>query len=153
MPGGLGDLVEVTAGDIADGWRTLTEAQQATATTLIKRATALLPSQSPGLLDRIEGGTVPAELVQQVIIQAVRRAMGPAIDNPDGATQVQHGIDDYSESKSFPAASEDDGALYFTDRELAQLAPAKSRRGQAFAINQTPTVARRGRGNPWGPGW
>lgn len=132
---GLGD-VDVDKDDVAEGWRTLTDAQGSAATTLIGRAAAILPTQSPGILDRLNAGTVAVEAVEQVIIQAVRRALAPVF-NPEGASKVSRTGDDYSESFEWDTRTLLAG-LFFTSRELASLSGPKPRRGKAFVINTTP---------------
>lgn len=130
--------VEVTGADVAEGWRDLNADQLAVAETLLTRAAAILPSQSPGLLDRIATGTTPAAAVEQVLIDAVRRAMLPGLVNPDGAKKVSRDLDDYSESFEWDVDAVASG-LYFTTRELAIVgAPRASNRGKAFTINTTP---------------
>lgn len=130
--------VTVDAADVAEGWRPLTTEQSATADTLLNRAAAILLSQSPGLLDRLTAGTTPPEAVEQVLINAVRRAMLPGLVNPEGAKKMSRSGDDYSESYEWDANMLAAG-LYFTPHELASLAGARNRRrGKAFTIDTTP---------------
>lgn len=129
--------VEVTAAGVAEGWRTFTIEQATAAETLLTRAAAILLAQSPGLLDRLAAGTTPPEAVEQVLIDAVRRAMLPWLVNPDGAKSVARKIDDYSESYEWDTGTLTAG-LYFTASELALLASRAGRRGRAFTINTTP---------------
>lgn len=135
---GLEDYITVDAGAIAEGWRTLSTEQAAAAESLIDRAIPILLSQSPGLLDRLAAGTTPPEAVEQVLIQAVRRAMLP-IFNPDGAKRFSKSIDDYTETLEWDGAALARG-LDWTAAELALIAgPVRSNRGKAFVINTTPT--------------
>lgn len=136
--GGLEDYVTIDAGAIAEGWRTLSTEQAAAAESLIDRAIPILVSQSPGLLDRLEAGTTPPEAVEQVLIQAVRRALRPMF-NPDGAKSISKSVDgEYTESTSWDVETLEQG-LDFSARELALIAgQVQAGRGKAFAINQTP---------------
>lgn len=130
--------VTVTAEDVAEGWRDLDDDQQAAAEKLLGRAAAILPAQSPGLLDRLNAGTTPPEAVEQVLIDAVRRAMLPGLVNPAGAKSFSRAGDDYSESYTWDVDMLAAG-LYFTPRDLAGLAgPRRAKRGRAFVINTTP---------------
>ena len=132
----LGGL-EVTADDVAEGWRSLTVDQITAAETILGRAAAILPSQSPGLLDRLAASTIPPEAVEQVLIQAVRRALLPSMVNPDGAVRVSERLDDFTESREWDAAQLAAG-LHFTPRELGTLAGRANRR-RAFTINTMPS--------------
>ncbi|GAA1138391.1 hypothetical protein [Nocardioides aquiterrae] len=135
---GLEDYVTIDAAAVAEGWRTLTEEQAAAAESLIDRAIPILVSQSPGLLDRLEAATTPPEAVEQVLVQAVRRALQPTF-NPDGAKSISKTLEgEYSETVTWDTRALQ-GGLYFHASELALLAgPARKGRGKAFAINQTP---------------
>lgn len=135
---GLEDYVTIDAAAVAEGWRTLTTEQAAAAESLIDRAIPILVSQSPGLLDRLAAATTPPEAVEQVLIQAVRRALMPTF-NPDGAKSFSKTIEgEYSETVTWDAGALQ-GGLYFYVRELTLIAgPVRKGRGKAFAINQTP---------------
>lgn len=134
---GLGDYVAIDATDIAAGWHTLTDDQVTAVETLIERAMPILLVQSPGLLDRLASGTTPPEAVEQVLIQAVRRAATPMF-NPVGAKRVSMSIDDYTEATEYDTVAMAAG-LYFTNPELSLLASGvKARRGRAFTIDTTP---------------
>lgn len=135
---GLEDYIDTDAAAVAEGWRTLTTDQATAAESLIERAMPIVVSQSPNLLDRLGAGTTPPEAVEQVIIQAVRRAMAPVF-NQDGVKRLSKAIDgEYSETVEWDTATLSAG-LYFTPSELSLLAgPPRPRRGRAFSINQTP---------------
>jgi len=135
---GLGPTVTVTSNDVAEGWRALSVEQKAAAATLITRAEPILIAQSPGLLGRLDAGTTPVEAAEQVIIQAVRRAMLPLF-NPDGVRRFTKSIEgEYSESLEWDGAALARG-LDFTAAELALVAgPVRASRGKAFTINTAP---------------
>lgn len=136
----FGSHVTVAAEDIAAGWRPLSEAVESTVEKLIDRAAAILTSQArPGLLDRLNSRETPSEAVEQVLIQAVRRALPPET-NIDGAKVVSRAGDDYSERLEWDLASLS-GELYFTDRELASVNGGNGRggrTGRAFTIDTMP---------------
>lgn len=133
----MGPDVTVTAAVVAQGWRTLSEADQAAVEVLLGRAAPILRSQSPGLLDRLTAGTTPPEAVEQALIQAVRRALLPALANPEGAKRYSRSGDDYSESFEWDTDALL-AELFFTMRELASVAGSRPRRGRAFTIDTTP---------------
>lgn len=134
---GLGDYVTIDATDVSQGWRTFTDDQKTAVETLIDRAMPILLVKSPGLLNRLATATTPPQAVEQVLIQAVRRAAAPMF-NPTGAKRVSMSIDDYTEATEYDTDAMAAG-LDFTAAELGLLTSgAKSRRGRAFTIDTTP---------------
>jgi hypothetical protein len=125
--------VTVQAQDVADVWRELTAAETTVADKLLTRAAAILPSQSPGLLDRLTAGTVPPEAVEQVLIDSVIRVLR----NPEGWKSGSRAVDDYRESFEWDERAAMAG-LHFTAAELATLTGSPRSRGKAFTINTTP---------------
>ncbi len=110
---------------VAAGWRPLTDAEAVVAATRIGAASRLLRRLVPSVDDRVDSGDLDADLVSDVVAEAVIRVM----KNPDGIRQVSY--DDYSETRDREVSA---GLLQFLDSELALLQPADRPSG-AFTIS------------------
>jgi hypothetical protein len=132
--------VTVNAGDVANMWRPLDDAETTLAETLLTKAAAILLTQSKGLLDRLTAGTTAPEAVEQALVNAVIRALqarAASIANPEGWKSGSRAVDDYRESFEWDLDRTVAG-LHFTDTELHNLLPVGKTRGKAFTINTTP---------------
>lgn len=126
--------VTVTDMHVAEVWRPMTDAEKTIANRLLERAAAMLPAQSPGLLDRLTAGTTPVEAVEQVLIDAVLRILR----NPEGWKKgTRSVVGEYTESWEWDEAAAA-RTLHFTDDELRNVAGPAPRRRRAYTINTTP---------------
>lgn len=111
-------------GDVEATWRQLSAEETGVAAVLLERVSALIRASVTDVDTRIAADPDLALIARGVAVDAVLRVLR----NPDG--KIQEAIDDYSYRRADPVA---DGALYLTDRELAQLAPVWTASG-AFTI-------------------
>lgn len=126
------DLTTLQA--VEDRWRPTTGQESTNARSFISAASRLLRRKFPDIDERIAAGELDADLVGDVVINAVLRAL----KNPDGIRRVS--VDDYTEERDSAAAS---GVLGFTDEELDLLAPPDAPSG-AFSIAPAGTEPFRG---------
>lgn len=110
-----------TRADVEAAWRPLTTAELAIIDSRLGFISAIIRSQVRAVDSRIAAGTLDAELVKHIAVEAVLRNLR----NPDGKAEEQ--IEDYRYKRD-PALSA--GSLYLTDAELDLLG---QKRG-AFSI-------------------
>lgn len=102
--------VVVTSGDVAAGWRPLTDAEGVTADGLIAEAIVLLTVTVPGLDGKDAG------IVKLVVSRMVRRVL----KNPGGYRIRNESVDDYSDGGTIDNALST-GELYISSDELGWL--------------------------------
>lgn len=124
---------DVAAGDIAERWRPLTEAETAVAETRIGDAEAELIMQLGlrGITEPVGSDRWEAVYVSTVV-EMVRRYLL----NPDGWSSESVAIDDYREDRRRDKAAPT-GAIYVTDSELAKLLPRRRRGAFTIRLGQT----------------
>lgn len=125
-------LVDVTADDVADGWRPLTAEEARVAGTKIFEAQVILGIEVPGLGDQVASGQIPSSIVRLVVARMVARYL----KNPDGDRTVtdSESIDDYTKSSTrIKDNSLSSGDMFVTAKELEWLGMAPVSRG-AFEI-------------------
>jgi hypothetical protein len=110
--------------DVADTWRPLTAAEQALASVLLARVSALIRLRVYNIDARAAADSNLAVVVKGVAVDAVLRVLR----NPAG--KVTESIDDYTYRRADAVA---DGVLYVTDDEWSMLSPADNPAG-AFTI-------------------
>lgn len=126
----MADFAEVA--DVAAWWRELSAAEQAKASTLLTSVSALIRQTVTTVDDRIDDGTLDAEIPKMVAVQAVLRVMR----NPDGV--ASWAIDDVRVTNARRDDSEDPAELFLTDREIAMLRGDRHKRvGTAHVV---PTI-------------
>lgn len=112
--------------DVEHAWRTLTDAETLVAATRLTFASAIVRQEVSDVDSRILAGSLDAALVAGVVADMVIRVLR----NPEGWSQQQYSIDDYSETNRRDEALSD-GSLYLTQAERALL---MVRLGGAFTI-------------------
>ena len=119
---------DVTASDIADRWRPLTDAEQTVAEKRIGDAEAELIMQLG-----LRGVTEPpaGEQWEQVYVATVAEMVRRFLMNPEGWLQESVAIDDFRRDRRRDSVASS-GLVYVTEGELAKLLPRR-RRG-AFSI-------------------
>lgn len=113
-------LVDVTADDVANGWRPLTAEEQVVAAAKIRDALVILSIEAPGLDGRIASGEISTAIVRVVVVQMVSRYL----KNPDGDRTITdtESIDDYTKSSTrIKDTTLSSGDMFVTARELAWL--------------------------------
>lgn len=115
--------------DVEAVWRPLDDEEQSRVTALLDRAWGRLQIESPGVVDRIAAGSVPVEVVVDVLSSAVIRVAM----NPERHRQGQVTSDDSSRSWTIDS-SISSGELYFTDAELALVSGGRRRRPSVFSV-------------------
>lgn len=121
-----------STGDIEVRWRTLTAPETTVATTRLEDAWRKLKRLVPGIADRLGAGEPDlAENVDQLLADAVIRVMQALERNGNRSGTVT--IDD--STRSWVADDTVRTDLYFTDAEIASVAPAADeRRPRAFSL-------------------
>ena len=120
-------VVDITADDVANGWRPLTAEEQVVARAKIAEALVILSIEAPGFDTQ-----APSEIVRVVVARMVSRYM----KNPDGDRTItdSESIDDYTKSSTrIKDTTISSGDMFVTAKELEWLgvAPTPSR---AFGI-------------------
>lgn len=116
--------IYVLPGDVAAGWRPLTDGEIVTTQGLITEATVLLRVLVPNV------DSLDEALVRFVAVRAIRRVL----KNPDGYRVRSESVDDYSDGGTIDS-SLSTGELYFSDQELGWLGvKPKSETKRAFEI-------------------
>lgn len=113
-------LVDVTAEDVADGWRPLSADEARVAGTKIFEAQVILGIEVPGLSDLVSSGQIPVTIVRLVVARMVARYL----KNPDGDRTItdSESIDDYTKSSTrIKDNSLSDGDMFVTAKELEWL--------------------------------
>ena len=110
-------------GDVAGGFRPLTDAEALIVPTLLDRAEAILLATVPSVPARLTAGTMSVEVLVAVEAAMVERVLR----NPGGRRQESQSIDDYTTSWTIDTAVSS-GALYVSDGEVALLSPPAVRR-------------------------
>lgn len=113
-------LVDVTADDVADGWRPLTAEEARVAGTKIFEAQVILGIEVPGLGNQVASGQIPSSIVRLVVARMVARYL----KNPDGDRTVtdSESIDDYTKSSTrIKDNSLSSGDMFVTAKELEWL--------------------------------
>lgn len=113
-------LVDVTAEDVADGWRPLTAEEARVAGTKIFEAQVILGIEVPGLGDQVASGRIPSSIVRLVVARMVARYL----KNPDGDRTVtdSESIDDYTKSSTrIKDNTLSSGDMFVTAKELEWL--------------------------------
>jgi hypothetical protein len=113
--------VAVTAAEIANRWRPLTDAEAATIGGKSEDAWTRILASVPGIEAHLEAADVSEATVKSVMISMIVRVL----KNPDSARTIQQSIDDSSESRTLDNAVST-GELYLTDFEIGLLTPATS---------------------------
>lgn len=108
--------------DVEDAWRSLTEAELAVVDSRLGFISAIIRAKVRDVDARIAAGTLDADLVKYVAVEAVLRKFR----NPDGKSEEQ--IEDYRYRRDASTAG---GSLYLTDDEIALLSRRSNR---AFSI-------------------
>jgi len=103
-------MIQVTAEDVASGWRSLSDAEVETANGLLLEAEVLLKVEVPDLAAKDQ------DVVKLAAVRMVRRVL----KNPDGMRIRNESIDDYSEGGTVDSALST-GELYVSAQELRWL--------------------------------
>ena len=114
-------MIQVTAEDVAAGWRSLSEAEVVTANGLLQEAQILLKIEVSDLAAK------DPDVVKLAAVRMVRRVL----KNPDGLRVRNESIDDYSEGGTVDSALST-GELYVSGQELAWLGVRQTSR--AFEV-------------------
>lgn len=115
-----------TAADLAARWRPLSGDEEATASTLLGDASAIVRAECPGIDARVTAETVDAELVKATACAMVKRAM-LASERP-GVAQAQETIGPFANMATY---SNPLGDLYLTRQERRRLGYGGVRAGSA----------------------
>jgi hypothetical protein len=120
-----------TPADIVDRWvGNDTPTDTALLTALIEDAEATILAEYPLIQDRIDGGTLSAQLVTMVTVRMVNRQLR----NPESLSSWQQTTGPFSQSRTFGTNSD----FLMTNDERALLAP--SGRGKAFSLDLAPNA-------------
>lgn len=118
-----------TAEHVAGLWRALTDDEATLADNYLAAASRIIRAEVSDIDDRIDAGTLDAELAGDVAVAMVLRVM----KNPNGVRQRSETYADFSFSETVDQAISS-GLLYLDDRERATLA---KRGSGAFSIAPT----------------
>ena len=137
-----------TVGDLANLWRPLSTAEQATAAMLLTAASAIIRARVAGIDDRLTDGTLDPALPQVVTVEMVRRRMV----NPDGA--LAQSVGPYSVSYHKTAST----GLVLTDEDRALLETPAQATDVPKTVRVSPSPDMRDRrperwGERWGEPW
>ncbi len=121
----------VSASDVADRWRPLTEAELIVATSRIADAESEIQMQlrNHGILAAPVGDALWANAYVRIAADMVRRYLL----NPDAWLEETERIDDYGVTKRRDSVASS-GLLYVTDDEIAKLLPFLRRKRGAFSV-------------------
>ena len=119
-----------TVTDLESGWRTLSEAEQTRAETLLARASRQIRARRRGIDDLIASGSIDADLVGDVVCAMVKRAMQGPLDL-DGVGQQSEQAGPFGKSYTFTNPS---GDLYLTKQERLDLGIGVQRAGNVDLI-------------------
>jgi hypothetical protein len=114
-------MIQVTAEDVARGWRSLSDAEAETANGLLLEAQTMLKIEVPDLAAK------DPEVVKLAAVRMVRRVL----KNPDGMRIRNSSIDDYTEGGTIDSALST-GELYVSGEELRWLGIRQS--AKAFEV-------------------
>lgn len=115
-------MIQVTAEDVASGWRSLSAAEIETANGLLLEAQVMLKIEVPDLAVK------DTDVVALVVKRMVRRVL----KNPDGMRIRNASIDDYTEGGTIDS-SLSTGELYASDEEVGWLGVVR-KKSKAFEI-------------------
>jgi len=116
-------MIQVTAEDVAAGWRSLSESEVVTANGLLLEAAVLLKIEVPDLAAK------DPDIVKLAAVRMVRRVL----KNPDGwRIDPGHSIDDYTEGGGTRDSAVSSGELYVSGQELRWLGVRQT--SQAFEV-------------------
>jgi hypothetical protein len=115
-------MIQVTAEDVASGWRSLSEAEAETANGLLLEAQVMLKIEVPDLAAK------DPDVVALVVKRMVRRVL----KNPDGLRIRNESIDDYTEGGTVDSTLST-GELYASDQEIGWLGIIRQKK-KAFEV-------------------
>jgi hypothetical protein len=115
-------MIQVTAEDVASGWRSLSESEAVTANGLLLEAQVMLKIEVPDLAAK------DPDVVALVVKRMVRRVL----KNPDGMRIRSESIDDYSEGGTVDSTLST-GELYASDQEIGWLGIVRQKK-KAFEV-------------------
>ncbi len=119
-----------SAEDVSARWRSLSQTEQAVASTRLNDAWRKLKKDVPDLEARMVGDDDLTADVVRVLADAVIRMLQSA--ERGGLRKGTVGVDDATTSWELDRSIRAD--LYFTDDEIADLSPSGRRRARAFSV-------------------
>lgn len=97
---------------------------------LIEDAEDSVETAVPGVLARVESGTVPARRIKKIVARAIFRVLR----NPEGLRSIQTGTGPMTGSTTF--GGDEPGEIYISDTDIRELKGARAK-GQAFTVSTT----------------